>query len=65
MKKPKKTIAVKTLESQLAYVNESIDIIHAQIQTHHAQVDTLRAMRENIERNIEALMQEKPDDLPF
>ena len=64
MKKPKKTVAVKTLESQLEYVDASIENLRAQVQNINSQICALNDVRENIKLNINVHM-EKDHDLPF
>ena len=64
MKKPKKTVAVKTLESQLEYVDASIENLRAQVQNINSQIFALVDVRENIKLNINVHM-EKDHDLPF
>ena len=64
MKKPKKTVAVKTLESQLEYVDASIENLRTQVQNINSQICALNDVRENIKLNINVHM-EKDHDLPF
>ena len=64
MKKPKKTVAVKTLESQLEYDDASIENLRAQVQNINSQICALNDVRENIKLNINVHM-EKDHDLPF
>ena len=65
MKKPKKTIAVKTLESQLEFIDCSIENLRVQADNINSQIKALLDVKANLKMNIAAHMQEKPDDLPF
>lgn len=52
----KKTVAVKILESQLEYIENSIAELRARQQSLQAQIQALQDVRDNIRLNIEAHM---------
>lgn len=54
----KKSIAVKTLESQLEYIEASIDNLRNQVMNLNCQIAALMDVRDNLQMNIECHMQE-------
>ena len=54
----KKTIAVRTLESQLEYIEATIDDLKMRGHNLRVQIEALMVVKENLLMNIEAHMQE-------
>lgn len=50
----KKTVAVRTLETQLEYIENSIAELRVRQQSLQAQIQALQDVRDNIRMNIEA-----------